>query len=117
MADRHTWTLKRTVHDTAHPRDGEPYAYSYNVPRTVRIPGLVTAHGQLVLDTEHLVFGAQIWLRDDDDGMAGFRVGIGPLQWEVLCARLYTRRAVIRRRARDLVAETEKYLADDRSTP
>lgn len=107
---RRSWTLTRTVHDVAKPRDGEPYEYSYKVPRALVISGVFRATGSLVFDTDNLVIGLQVWLRDDDDGMAGWRLGIGPIQWEVLCGRLYTKRAVARRRARQLVVETEEHL-------
>lgn len=107
---RRTWTLKRTVHDTAKPRSGEPYDYSYKLPRTVAIPGWFRAHGFLVLDTGHLVIGLNIWLADEDGGMAGWRLGLGPFHWEVLCGRLYSKRALARLRARRLVTEAEEHL-------
>lgn len=95
------WTLRQTIR-----RDGVP---QYQVPRVLRVPGMFTAHGSFVASTEHWVLGVQMW-RSDGEGSAGFRVGIGPLYWEVYTARLLTRRAVERRMARRLVVEAEEHL-------
>lgn len=104
MSEKH-WTLRQTIR-----REGVP---QYQVPRVLRVPGVCTAHGSLVASTEHWVLGMQVW-RSDGEGSAGFRVGVGPLYWEVYTGRLLTKRAVERRMAARLVAEAEEHLGASR---
>lgn len=105
--------MHRTVHDTKRggDHDGEPY--TYRVPRVLRIRGVCALHGAFEFDTTFVLVGFSAWRADPDEGgSAGFRLGVGPVCWVVYVGRLYSKAAVRRRLAAELVEQTERHLRD-----
>lgn len=96
-----------------HDDRGDGQSYSYKRPRVLRIPGVAALWGSLVFATDDFVLGVFWWVaHEDEDGSSGARFGIGPLFVQIYAGRLLSRRAVRKRLAAELIAQTEQHLRE-----